>query len=301
MNKNMRESTRDSYHERMLKVLQHIQKNLAENMDPAELAAVAHFSPPHFQRIFKAMVGESLGEHIRRLRLEWSAHLLICTDRPVTDIAFECGYETLESYSRAFKGMFQDPPSKFRERYSDPNQRLPRFTGSLKTGLKKPDTSTIEVTLEKFPKTRVAYMRHQGSYFECGATWEKLCAWAGPKGLLGPDTLIMGICYDNPEITPGEKIRYEAAISVDESVQGAGEVGVKTLEAAACLATRHVGPYEGLSLVYNELFGSWIPAMNCELLNTPSLEIYRNDPKITPLKDLVTDIHVFIERPENEK
>ena len=90
----------------MGRVLVHIQSHLDEPMPLDQLAEVASFSPWHFHRIFRGMVGESVKEHVRRLRLERAAQQLRDTNRAVVDIALEAGYETHESFTRAFAAMF---------------------------------------------------------------------------------------------------------------------------------------------------------------------------------------------------
>ena len=105
----MKSETQQTYQERILKVLVYIQNHLDETLSLEELAGVAHFSPYHFHRIFRGMVGESLMEHVRRLRLERAAHRLKFTDSPVTRIAFEAGYETHEAFTRAFRALFDRP------------------------------------------------------------------------------------------------------------------------------------------------------------------------------------------------
>ena len=79
----MRTETLNSYQERMGRVLVHIQNHLDEPMPLDQLAGVACFSPWHFHRIFRGMVGESVKEHVRRLRLERAAQCLKSTERPV--------------------------------------------------------------------------------------------------------------------------------------------------------------------------------------------------------------------------
>src|SRR5437773_11110991 len=110
----MRSQTEQAYKERLLRVLVYIQQHLDETIALDDLARVAHFSPYHFHRLFRGMVGESVMEHVRRLRLERAAHRLKFTDEPVTRIAFQAGYETHEAFSRAFRGMFDQSPSQFR-------------------------------------------------------------------------------------------------------------------------------------------------------------------------------------------
>src|SRR6185436_20700588 len=110
----MKPETVESYRERMLAVLVHIQEHLDDPLPLEELADVAHFSPFHFHRIFRGMVGESVKEHVRRLRLERAAHRLRFTGEPVTEIALDAGYQTHESFTRAFGAMFGESPSEFR-------------------------------------------------------------------------------------------------------------------------------------------------------------------------------------------
>ena len=85
----MKTSTAADYHERILRTLAHIQAHLDDALDLDGLARVACFSPYHFHRVFRGLVGEPVQEHVRRLRLERAAHRLKLQDNPVTDLAFE--------------------------------------------------------------------------------------------------------------------------------------------------------------------------------------------------------------------
>ena len=63
------ETTWNDYQQRILRVLTHIQAHLDEPLDLEELARVACFSSFHFHRVFAAMTGETIADHVRRLRL----------------------------------------------------------------------------------------------------------------------------------------------------------------------------------------------------------------------------------------
>jgi transcriptional regulator GlxA family with amidase domain len=65
----MKEQTIEDYRLRMLAVLVHIQRHLDSDLSLEELADVANFSPFHFHRLFHGLVGESIREHVCRLRL----------------------------------------------------------------------------------------------------------------------------------------------------------------------------------------------------------------------------------------
>ena len=104
----MKEDTRQDYAERIIRVLVHIQQNLDDDLPLEKLARLAFFSPFHFHRVFRGMVGESVKSHIRRLRLERAAMRLKQSEMAVTAIAFEAGYETHESFTRAFRTLLCD-------------------------------------------------------------------------------------------------------------------------------------------------------------------------------------------------
>ncbi len=285
----MKEETKATYHERILQVLLYIQKNLYEPLSLEELAQIACFSPYHFHRIFCGMVGETLAGYIRRLRLEQAAQLLSQTDRSVTDLAFEAGYETVESFTRAFKDRFGVPPSEYKK--TNHSDFLPK-----RPDLKTKGAVQMNVQIKEIPSRQVVFVRHTGPYSECGKAWEKLCMWTGPKGLLQPGVEFVGLCYDDPDITDAEKIRYDACITVTGDVKGEGEVGVQTLAGGLYAMTTHHGSYTKLSETYAKLCGQWAPQNGYEIRSLPSLEVYLNSPEDTPEDELLTDVHIPIEK-----
>ena len=70
---------RQEYMARINRVLDYIERRIDKEMTLEELAGVAHFSPFHFHRVFKAMVGETLHRFIQRLRIEKAAARLSTT------------------------------------------------------------------------------------------------------------------------------------------------------------------------------------------------------------------------------
>lgn len=295
----MKPDTKLSYQERMLRVLVHIQANLDRPLPLDELASVAAFSPFHFHRVFRGMVGEGVAEHLRRLRLERAAYQLLTTEFPVTRVALEAGYQTHESFSRAFKEMFGKSPSDHRAR-----QRRIWVEGGPGRVAYRPDGQAVELTpldtggtamevsIKKLEPMRVAFVRHQGPYEACGQAWGRLYAWAGPRGLLGPHTVMVGLSYDDPEVTPGDKVRYDACITVGPEVGPAGEVGVQEIPGGDYAVTLHQGPYDGLKQTYAQLCGQWMPESHREIRSLPSCEVYLNDPDTIAPQDLLVEIRL---------
>jgi len=279
---------RDDYRQRINRVLACLEHNLDALPSLDHLAGLAHYSPYHFHRMFTGMVGESLAAYARRLRLERAAMFMARTARPVTDIALSSGYDSHEAFTRAFRGHFGVSPRAYREAA---RRGLPLPQCPVPPPKPQGDMP-MDVKIVFFPVTTVAYVRHVGPYAQCHAAWEALCGWAGPKGLLGPGVRVIGVCHDDPEVTPPEKIRYDACITVPEGVTAEGPAGVMDIGGGDYAMALHAGPYSGLHASYAALCGVELPRLSREPAYAPSFEIYLNDPATTPPEDLRTEIYI---------
>src|SRR5437870_13662819 len=107
--------SRFEYVARMHRVVEHIDRHLDEPLDLDTLAGVANFSSFHFHRLFTAWMGESLGEYLRRRRLEVAALRLVAQPRvPVLQVALAVGFGSSEAFARAFKARFGKTPTSWR-------------------------------------------------------------------------------------------------------------------------------------------------------------------------------------------
>jgi len=271
----MTEGTQQSYQERLLRVLLHIQKNLDQPLELDDLAGIACFSPFHFHRIFRGMVGESVMEYVRRLRLEQAAQKLRFSDRPVIDLALDAGYESHEAFTRAFTARFGLTPSTYRKA---------RKTDGA--------TDVPDVRLEEFGPKRIAFLRHVGPYDQVGPAWQRLMMWAGMRGLLGPNMVILGVVYDAPDVTPEAKLRYDAALVVEDNVQPEGELGIQEIARCQYAVILHIGPYNSIQKAYDRLCGEWLPASGREPASLPAFERYLNSPYNSAPENLRTEIYL---------
>lgn len=291
----MKRSTEQLYVRRIMHVLVHIQKNLDREMSLQELSKKAHFSQYHFHRIFRGLVGESLKEHIRRLRLERAALYLKYTEKPVIDIAFDAGYQTHEAFSRAFKLAFALSPSEFRSNNTSVTQ-IGNAGVHYKDNIREKDITILigdekmDVQIKKIGPMHVAFVRHIGPYDEVGTVWDKLTTYIGKEGLLGSQSQFIGICYDDPDLTAPEKIRYDACVTVDEQFIPTEDISVQTIGGGEYAVTTHFGPYNKLGEAYSKLFGQWLIQSDREFRSEPCMEFYLNDPNGTEPEDLLTDI-----------
>jgi AraC family transcriptional regulator len=231
--------------------------------------------------------------------LERAAHQLRHTGQQITEIALDAGYQTLESFTRAFHHMFSQSPSEFRAQHGVvayghapsgvhfvPEGALENFHPAPVRAL------PLEVRIEHLPEMRVAFARHTGPYEETDAAYERLMTWAGRRGLLKPPVVIFGVAYDDPTVTAPENLRYDAALVIPEDLKVDGEIGARTIQGGKYAVTTHCGPYETLGETYTRFCGEWLPLSGLEFLPSPALEFYRNSPQDTPPEQLLTDIYM---------
>jgi AraC family transcriptional regulator len=283
----MKPSTEQDYHQRIVRTLVYIQEHLDDTLQLEQVASVAAFSSFHFHRIFRGLVGETMKEYVRRLRLERAARDLKRLDESITQIALQAGFEAHESFTRAFGDMFGLSPSAYRTA----NKHAPSEDHAA--GYSPPDYGDVPpVEIKVLPPMRLLFLRHVGPYNQVGATWGRLMTWAGMRGLLGPGMKLLGIVYDDPDVTPPDKVRYEAALAVSVAVQPEGEFGVMEFPAGSYGVAVHKGPYEELGKSYQRIYGGWLPKSGCHLRDVPAFEQYLNSPQNAKPEDLMTLIHV---------
>lgn len=92
--------------------IDYVEEHITENLDYAEIAKRAYSSSYHFQRVFGLLCGRTLGEYIRERRLTLAGSELSYSDLKVIDAALKYGYDTPESFSRAFTKFHGISPSQ---------------------------------------------------------------------------------------------------------------------------------------------------------------------------------------------
>jgi AraC family transcriptional regulator len=278
-------------------------------LDLQALARSAALSPFHFHRVFRGAIGETPLELHRRLRMERAAWSLVQEDVPVTAIAFAAGYETHESFTRAFRIYYQCSPSEFRQsRAPDGPVCLKPFQIELpsRSGIHfEPHRAAaisihfiegeqvMNVEIKEMQELRVATRRHVGPYNRISEAFVRLGEIAGPAGLLNQRPTMLAIYHDDPETTPASELRSDAAVVVSDEAKLPGELGEQRVPGGRYACTTHIGPYEQLGDVWGRFMGEWLPRSG-ERLNSDGVtyEIYRNTPAEVPKEKLETELYI---------
>lgn len=280
------------YRSRINKTFDYVESNLEKPMTLEELATIASFSKFHFNRIFQAMVGETPFQFILRLRLEKAASLLNSNKKEsITAIALDCGFSDISVFSRNFNSRFKMSATRYRKENSNLSQThsnnvqpedkvYPYFCPELQTlkwRTKMKQNKSVEV--KELPAMTVAYIRHIGPYkgdeklFE--QLWNKLFAWAGPRGLIGGEKFCSLVVYhDDPNVTIEEKLRMSVCISVPPGTRVDGEIGRMELEAAQYVVARFELTPDEFQQAWGWVYGVWFPESGYQPDDSPCFEMY---------------------------
>ena len=155
----------------------------------------------------------------------------------------------------------------------------------------------MDVRIMEVVEQNVLFVRKTGRYdLAAQAAWQALMSFAYPRKLVKKDTRMIGIGYDNPQITDEDKLRYDACITINSNVIPEGEVGIQTIQGGLYAVCLHKGSYSGLAATYNTIFFRWLSVSGRSLRNAPCWEVYLNrDPRRTKPENLRTEIYIPIE------
>ena len=321
MDQGQAERQRDEYLARINRVLDYIDKNLDRPLTLDELAGVANFSRFHFHRVFRAMVGETLNRFVQRVRIERAAMYLIYNPKKsVTDIALDCGFSGSAAFSRTFKEYFGRSPSQWRtagdpprSNGDQPNSNIRKAIGNqgkdyesisfyLDPRTNQPkwriimeENREVQVEVKELPDLHVAYVRHIGPYAGDGALFQdlftRLMTWAGPRNLLQfPDTQMLSVYHDDPEITEEEKLRVSACITVPGDTKVDGEIGRMVVPGGQFAVARFTIGEDEYAAAWNAVVGGWLPQSGYQPDDRLCFELYHNNPDEHPEKKHIVDI-----------
>lgn len=288
------ERHRREYQRRVNKVIDHISATLGEEHSVESLARVAAFSPFHFHRVFKAVTGENLFELVSRLRLEAAAGALLARrDDDVLAIALDHGFSSASAFARAFKERFGMSATEWRgggasvwskARMAESKQRKADGNAGKAAGGGDPYVPGMthtddEITIQKLPAMRVAYLRHTGPYGEAGKIpdlWRSLRRWAEARDLWTADRLCLGIAQDDPRVTAPEKCRYDAAIVIGDRAIDESAINVAVVPPGKFATVKFVGTAKEVDAPWDAIF-RWLPESGYQPDHRAALEVYRGE------------------------
>ena len=92
----------------------HIEEHFTEKLLSRDVAKSVGLSPEHFCRTFKHETGLRFTDYVARERVKRTREALIQTNKPISHIAVNCGFQSLAQFNRTFKKLAGSTPSEFR-------------------------------------------------------------------------------------------------------------------------------------------------------------------------------------------
>ncbi|MEW6187085.1 MAG: GyrI-like domain-containing protein [Thermodesulfobacteriota bacterium] len=306
---------KNEYIFRLNRAIDYIQDHYSEDLNLTGLAGIACFSKYHFHRLFRELTGETVTEFLRRIRLEKAAvKLILETDKDITEIALDCGFSSSQNFARSFKKYSGITPSSLRREFNwdsviaqkssmDPDllSKLPPTLVDLFRSYEQKKTAVMErtgpyppfqVEIKEVPSIPVAYVRHQGPYQVEGVrgAFGKLMKWAIPRGLFTENSLVIGVVWSSPSLTPQKNLLYDACLTVPEGIQTDRGVNLQTLPGGKyaihhCEIDPEAHEEEWLNLVLN-----WLASSGYQPDARPAYDIYYNDFETHPQKKVILDL-----------
>jgi len=152
----------------------------------------------------------------------------------------------------------------------------------------------MKIVVRTLAPRRVAYMRHVGPYHGTNRVWQDFMTKLKKDGLPRKDSLFIGVPMDNPKVTPPEKLRYDACVTVDEKYVPIKPVRVRTIAGGDYVVARNC-PIGSIAKGYEKLFRSWLPKSGRKARKAPSFLVAVNVPEGMPPAFGFRDIYVPLE------
>jgi len=275
------------YVDRVNRAVDYVTRNLDQPLRLEEVAKAACFSSYHFHRIFRALMGETLASFVKRVRLERSVYLLSHRNgASLTDIALACGFSSSSDFSRSFREQYGVAPSRFDiERFRRSGRKALEASTApfgehhklkrLPAG-KNPDGFAVH--LRNLPARRVAYIRvhrpYEGDHVVNAV--KRLLSWAEVRGLA--DGQWLGYQWEDPEIVPLEKCRYDVAVEVPGSVSADDEVSINLFSPCLVAEVEVKGSIEAELRALDWLYRTWLPSSGYAPAHQPGFEAWNGRP-----------------------
>jgi AraC family transcriptional regulator len=277
--------------------LEFIERRLTKRIALEDVADRACFSLFHFHRLFSEVTGCTMKDYIRTRRLSEAGRALVDTSDPIPEIALRYGFESQESFTRAFKRQFRITPGRLRrEKLPFPYMQPFRIVETTQEQGVRMEPKFVELG-ELHTVGMVCRTTSKNNTIP--QLWDRYNPRCGEIRHAIFDNTCLGICYyvDMTNFDENAEFDYMAgrAVSKVEKIpQGMEE---HTIPAALYAVFTHKGMLDTLGETYQKIFGPWLEGY--EIAEADQIEWY--DDRFDPTSpDSEFDIYIPVKSRERK-
>ena len=259
--------------------IDYIEKNLDAEISAANIAKVAGISQWHFQRIFKALTNETLKTYIRSRRFANALEKLLLTNDRILEIALEAGFESQESFTRAFKQAFNMTPNQYRKS-GENNLFLKKV--QFDTAYLKHINQNISLEPEIYTQRKLLMVGLNTRFYSVDSEknniakklpplWQAFLSRKNEIAHIIPNTGY-GVVQQTKENT--DQLDYYATFEVEIlTTIPEGMVSIEIPESTYAKFT-HRGPVKNINNTVNYIYSSWLLRSGMKHTYAADLEFY---------------------------
>ncbi|WDV47579.1 AraC family transcriptional regulator [Clostridiaceae bacterium M8S5] len=278
------------------KAIMYIEENLKEDFKTEDVAKSIGYSYYHFTRLFEGLLGESIGNYIRKRRITKSAQDLLFSDKKVVDIALDFQFKSPEAYTRAFKKIYEVSPMEYRKnridvlkgnkKYID-NKRLNHILNNI----------TIRPVIKVIPEVKVIGIKRNITLYNniLPNLWSDFITSSSKIINRAKPLKYYGICEnDRPDNQFGENVAYSEVVGIEVTSFDHIPAGMitKVIPQGKYVVFTHKGSIDKLKETYEYIWGTWIPLGKVEIDMRDDFELY--DERFKGADNPLTEIEIYI-------
>lgn len=260
------------------RAIEYIESHLNENISLSDVSRETGYSYYHMTRLFSSVLGESVGHYINRRRLYNASEKLLYSNRKVMELALDCGFESSEAFSRAFKAVFEISPTAYRKAGLN-------LVVNAKRELNPEDVHHIANNISRIPEivlykeTELAGLRGTTCLSDnrLPALWEQLMR---RQKELFDSGIGYSICETQRTVyTKDGDVLFSVMIGapVNTFYSLPQELTTKTLRGGRYAVFTHRGTLANLYKTYQYIYGTWFQTTKEELDDREDFEVYEQE------------------------
>lgn len=288
------------------KALMYIDENLDNELNLETIASIAHYSPYHFHRVFKAITNETLKGFITRKRIEKAAAVLMHKEEVViSELSSLFGFNSHSAFTRSFKNFYKLSPTEFRDQHYGKHRKIRiedsknRQTNTLPEAyicniinLKKWTEMNATIIVKEIEEIRMASITHIGIE-GVSLAFERLIQWSNKHGLMHKESKLARVFYDSFKVTAPDKVRMSIGLLTEEAFEAKGIICKTIIPKCRSIVARFEIAPEDFEKSWTSLF-MWMNRQGYQKADENPFEIYHNDFREHPEGKFITDFYIPI-------